>query len=54
MSSTERYAWASLLVWLLALFFLFTKFTPGIETFGNSLGLTIVEQPAARLFGTDV
>jgi len=54
MSSTERYAWASLVVWLLALFFLFTNFTTGVEIFGNSLGLTIVERPAARLFGTYV
>jgi hypothetical protein len=54
MSSTERYAWASLLVWLVALVFLFTRFTTGVEIFGNSLGLAIVEQPAARLCGTYV
>jgi len=54
MSGTERYAWASLLVWLTALAFLFAKFTTGIEVFGSSLGLTIVELPAAKLLGTYV
>ena len=54
MTSTERYAWFSLAAWIAIVFFLLMRFTAGTEILGHSLGLTIVEQPAARLLGTYV
>lgn len=52
MSHAERYAWMSLIAWSGILFFLIARFTAGIEVLGQSLGLTLVEQSAARLLGT--
>lgn len=54
MTQAERYAWLSLIVWIAILFFLLTRFTAGMEIFGQSLGLTIVEQSAKRLLWTYV
>jgi hypothetical protein len=54
MTQAERYAWYSLIAWLAILYFLLTRFTDGINLFGDSLGLTIVNQSAARLFWTYV
>jgi hypothetical protein len=51
-SRAERYAWMSLIAWAAILFFLLMRFTSGVEILGQSLGLTIVEQPAARLLWT--
>ena len=52
MSRAECYAWISLVAWAAILFFLLARFTTGVEVLGQSLGLTIVEQPAARLLWT--
>ena len=52
MTYTERYAWLSLAAWGAVLFVLLTKFTAGFEILGQSFGLTIVEQSAARLMWT--
>ena len=54
MTHAERYAWFSLAAWLAIVFFLLMRFTTGTEILGQSLGLTIVEQPAAKLLGTYV
>ena len=54
MSQFERYAWFSLAAWCLILFVLLTRFTAGFDVLGQSLGLTIVEQSAAKLFWTYV
>jgi hypothetical protein len=54
MSQFERYAWLSLAAWCLILFFLLTRFTAGFEILGQSLGLTVVEQPASKLLWTYV
>jgi hypothetical protein len=54
MTQAERYAWYSLIAWIAILYFLLTRFTDGINIFGNSLGLTIVDQSAATLFWTYV
>ena len=54
MSTSERYAWASVAVWVGILFFLFARFTTGYEVLGQSLGFVIVEQPPARLLWTYV
>jgi hypothetical protein len=54
MSQAERYAWLSLIAWGLILFFLVMRFTTGAEILGQTLGLTIVEQSAARLLWTYV
>jgi uncharacterized membrane protein len=54
MAQAERYAWYSLIAWIAILYVLLTRFTDGINIFGDSLGLTIVDQPAARLFWTYV
>lgn len=54
MTQAERYAWISLVAWLAILFFLLTRFTAGFEVFGQTLGLTVVEQPAGRLLWTYV
>ena len=54
MTSNERYAWYSLAAWIAILYFLLTRFTDGINIFGNSLGLTIVDQSAATLLWTYV
>jgi hypothetical protein len=51
MSGSERYAWLSLVAWIAIMLFLLMRFTTGFELFGNSFGLTIVEQSAARLLG---
>jgi hypothetical protein len=51
MSNDERYAWWSLVAWIGIMFFLLMRFTTGVELLGNSLGLQIVEQSAARLLG---
>lgn len=52
MSHAERYAWMSLIAWSGILFFLIARFTAGAEVLGQSLGLTLVEQSAARLLRT--
>lgn len=54
MSSSERYAWFSLVAWIAILLFLWMRFTTGIEILGQTVGLTIVEQSAAKLLGTYV
>lgn len=54
MSHAERYAWMSLIAWSGILFFLIARFTAGVEVLGQSLGLTLVEQSAARLLWTYV
>lgn len=54
MTHAERYAWLSLVAWIAILFFLFVRFTAGIEVFGQSFGLTIVEQSAGKLLWTYV
>ena len=51
MSGSERYAWLSLIAWIAIMLFLLMRFTTGFELFGNSFGLKIVEQSAARLLG---
>jgi hypothetical protein len=51
MPNDERYAWWSLVAWIGIMFFLLMRFTTGVELLGNSLGLQIVEQSAARLLG---
>lgn len=52
MSHAERYAWMSLIAWSGILFFLIARFTAGVEVLGQSLGMTLVEQSAARLLRT--
>jgi amino acid permease len=52
MTQAERYAWYSLIAWIAILYFLLTHFTAGFDLFGNSIGLTIVEQSAAKLLWT--
>lgn len=52
MSNDERYAWWSLVAWIGIMFFLLMRFTTGVELLGDSLGLQIVEQSAARLLGS--
>jgi hypothetical protein len=54
MSQAERYAWLSLGVWGVVLFVLLARFTAGGEFLGQSIGLRIVEQPAAALLVTYV
>lgn len=54
MSQAECYACMSLVTWVLILFFLLTRFTDGVEVFGQTLGLTVVEQSAGRLLWTYV
>jgi hypothetical protein len=54
MTQAERYAWLSLMAWLLILFFLVARFTTGYEFLGQTIGLTIVEQSAAQLLVTYV
>ncbi len=54
MSHAERYAWLSLIAWIAILFFLFVRFTAGIDFLGQSFGLTIVEQSAGKLLWTYV
>ena len=54
MAQAERYAWFSLIAWIGILFFLWMRFTTGMEILGQSFGLTIVEQSAGRLLGTYV
>ena len=51
MTGTERYAWLSLIAWICIMLFLLMRFTTGFEVFGNSIGLTIVEQSAGQLLG---
>lgn len=52
MSRPEHYAWISLIAWAAILFLLLIRFTSGVDILGQSLGLTIVEQPAAHLLWT--
>jgi hypothetical protein len=54
MTQAERYAWYSLIAWIAILYFLLMRFTAGFEIFGGSMGLTIVEQSAAKLLWTYV
>lgn len=54
MSQAERYAWLSLVAWVVILFLLWGRFTAGVEILGQSLGLEIVEQSAAQLLWTYV
>jgi hypothetical protein len=54
MSQAERYAWASLAAWTLILFYLLTRFTTGVEIFGQSLGMTLVEHAPSKLLWTYV
>lgn len=52
LSSAEKQAWPELLIWTLALLFLWMRLTDGINVVGQSIGFTVVEQPAERIFGT--
>jgi hypothetical protein len=54
MTQAERYAWYSLIAWIAILYVLLTRFTAGFDIFGNSIGLTVVEQSAAKLLWTYV
>lgn len=50
LSMPERQAWAELAIWSVALLFIWMRLTDGIEILGQSIGFTVVEQSAARLF----
>lgn len=52
LSSAEKQAWPELLIWTLALLFLWMRLTDGINVVGQSIGFTVVEQSAQRIFGT--
>jgi hypothetical protein len=52
LSSAEKQAWPELLIWTLALLFLWMRLTDGINVVGQSIGFSVVEQSAARIFDT--
>lgn len=51
-SPAEQQAWPELIIWSAALLLLWMRLTDGINVVGQSIGLTVVEQPAASIFGT--
>lgn len=52
MSTTEKRAWTEVILWSLALAFVWMRFTAGWEVAGQSFGLEVVEQGAGRVFAT--
>jgi len=47
----EKKAWAELAIWVSALLFIWMRLTAGIDVLGQSIGLTVIEQSASRVFG---
>lgn len=52
LSVVEKKAWTELAIWGTALLFVWMRLTAGIDLLGQSIGLTVIEQSAARLFGS--
>jgi len=52
MSTTEKRAWTEVILWTLALAFVWMRFTAGWEIAGQSFGLQVVEQSPGRVFAT--
>lgn len=52
LSVAEKKAWTELAIWGAALLFVWIRLTAGVDLLGQSIGLTVIEQSAARLFGT--
>jgi hypothetical protein len=50
MSTAEKRAWTEVILWSLALAFVWMRFTTGWEFAGQSFGLEVVEQSAGRVF----
>jgi hypothetical protein len=50
LSTAAKRAWAELIVWTIALLFIWMRLTAGIDLVGQSIGFTVVEQSAARVF----
>jgi len=47
----EKKAWAELAIWVGALLFIWMRLTAGVDVLGQSIGLTVIEQSASRVFG---
>ena len=52
MSTAERRAWTEVVLWSLALAFVWMRCTTGWELAGQSFGLQVVEQGPRRVFAT--
>jgi hypothetical protein len=52
MSTTEKRAWTEVILWSLALAFVWMRFTTGWEFAGQSFGLQVVEQSPGQVFAT--
>ena len=46
----EKKAWAELTIWVGALLFIWMRLTAGVDVLGQSIGFTVIEQSATRLF----
>ncbi len=51
LSVAEKKAWAELAIWVGALLFIWMRLTAGVDVLGQSIGLTVIEQSASRVFG---
>lgn len=50
LSVAEKKAWTELLIWAGALLFIWMRLTAGNDLLGQSIGFTVVEQSASRIF----
>ncbi len=50
LSVAEKKAWAELAIWIGALLFIWMRLTAGVDLLGQSIGFTVIEQSATRIF----
>ncbi len=50
LSVAEKKAWAELAIWVGALLFIWMRLTAGVDVLGQSIGFTVIEQSATRVF----